>query len=269
MKNRMMILMIAIMFTLLCTVSNAAEKVKRPAPLMFDAGVAVSSLMTISDAYIKSVSDRLEVAAVTEEAASGNWERIKPLLEKIEEQEKGDAVAWFALPDGSYYTVDKGLMDKNLSDRAYFPVVLSGKISVGELVVSKSTNQVSAIIAVPVKKGDSVTGVLGVSLFTRKLSVLINKMMRLPDEAIFYALNKDHITAINKKPGLVFMDPEAQGSSSMTMAIKEMLSMEEGIVEYDFHGKRRVAFMKSNYTGWWYAIGLLEINNEAKDKRKK
>ncbi len=257
MKSRMMILMTAIMLAVFCTASNAAQKDNEADSLMFDAGVTVSSLMTISDAYIKSLSDRLEVAAVSEEAASGKPERIMPMLKKIEEQEKGDAVAWFALPDGSYYTVDRGLMDKNLKDRAYFPVVLAGKISVGELVISKSTNQVSTIIAVPIKKDESVTGVLGVSLFTRKLSVLINKNMRFEDDVVFYALNKEHITVINKKPGLVNLDPEAQGNSSMTMAIKEMMSMDEGIVEYDFHGKRRVAFMKSRYTNWWYAVGQL------------
>lgn len=257
MKSRMMILMTAIILAVFCTASNAAQKVKSPAPLMFDAGVTVSSLMSLSDAYIKSLSDRLEVVAITEEAASGKPERIMPMLKKIEKQEKGDAVAWFALPDGSYYTVDKGLMENNLKDRAYFPRVLAGEISVGELVISKSTNQVSTIIAVPVKKGDSVTGVLGVSLFTRKLSVLINKNMRFEDDVVFFALTKDHITAINKKPGRVFLDPENQGVSSMTMAIKEMMSMDEGIVEYDFHGKRRVAFMKSRYTNWWYAVGQL------------
>ncbi len=248
--------MAAVMLLALNTNSNADENVKSPAPLMFDAGVVVSSLMSLSDGYIKSISDRLEVAATTEEAASGSWKRIKPLLEKIEKQEKGDAVAWFALPDGSYYTVDNGLMDKNLKDRTYFPTVLSGKISVGDLLVSKSTNQASTVIAVPVKKGDSVTGVLGVSLFTRKLSVLINKNMRFEDNVVFFALTRNHITAINKRPGRVFLDPEAQGSSSMTMAIKEMLSMDEGIVEYDFHGKYRVAFVKSKYTNWWYAVGL-------------
>jgi hypothetical protein len=256
MKIRKIILTAAIMLWLLCTVSNAAEDDKNPDSMMFNVGIVLSSLMSLSDAYIKTVSDRLEVAAITEEVASGKWERIQPLLEKIENQEKGDAVAWFALPDGSYYTVDKGLMDKNLKDRPYFPVVLAGKISVGDLVISKSTEQVSTIVAVPVKKGDSVTGILGVSLFTRKLSVLINKNMRFDDNVIFFALTRDHITAINKKPGRVFLDPEKQGSSSMTMAIKEMLSMDEGIVEYDFHGKRRVAFVKSDYTNWWYAVGL-------------
>ena len=257
MKNRMIILMTVIMILIFCPASNAAKNVKHPAPMMFDAGVVVSSLMSLSDAYIKTIADRLEVVAITEEAASGNWQSIKPLLEKIQKQEKGDAIAWYALPDGSYYTVDAGLTDKSLKDRTYFPVVLSGKVSVGELVISKSTDQISTIIAVPVNKGDSVTGILGVSLFTRKLSVLINKNMRFGDDVVFFALNKDHITAINKRPGRVFLDPEAQGDRSMTMAIKEMLSKDEGLVEYDFHGKRRVAFMKSRYTNWWYAVGLL------------
>jgi hypothetical protein len=80
--------------------------------------------------------------------------------------------------------------------------------------------------------------------------------MVLSDEVIFYALNKDHITVINAKPERVFLDPEAQGDLSMTKAIKEMLKKDEGIVEYDFHGKRRLVFKKSVYTGWWFALGL-------------
>lgn len=242
----------------LCTASLAAEEVKRPAPVMFDAGVAVSSLMAISDGYIKSIEERLEIAAMTEEAASGDWERIRPLLERIEDQEKGEAIVWFAICDGSYCTVDAGVTGRNLKDRPYFPKVLAGEESVGELVISRSTGQVSAITAVPIKSNGQVTGMLGVSLFTRKLSVLINEKMGLKDDAVFFALNRDHITVINKDPDKVYLDPEAQGDSSMTKAMKEMLSKDKGNVEYDFDGRRNVCFMKSPYTGWWYAIGLKE-----------
>ncbi len=46
MKNKMIILMTAIMILAFCTASNAAENDKNPASMMFDVGVVVSSLMS-------------------------------------------------------------------------------------------------------------------------------------------------------------------------------------------------------------------------------
>jgi hypothetical protein len=257
MKNKLIVLISAVTALLFCPASYAAENIRYPAPMMFDAGVVLSSLMVVTDSYIKAIAGELEVVSLTEEAASGDWQRIRPLLENIQKQEKGDAIAWFALPDGSYYTVDDGITDKNLKDRAYFPKVLAGQSSIGELVVSKSTGQVSTIIAVPVKKGGSVAGILGVSLFTRKLSTQLKSDLGFKDDMIFFALNKEHITVINSNPDRVFLDPEAQGNSSMIKAIEEMLKKDEGTAEYYFHGKRRVTFRKSPYTNWWYAVGLM------------
>lgn len=253
-KKKTLIAMAAIILAICCT-ANAAEKKPSPAPLKFDAEVVLSSLITISDNYIRAITGELEVAALSAEAVSGDFKQIKPLLIEIQKREYDDGIAWFALPDGSYYTVKDGLTGKSLKDRVYFPKVLAGEESVGELVVSKSTGEISTIIAVPVKKDGAVTGILGVSLFTKKLSVQIKKDMGITDDTIFFAINKDHITVINVKPDLVYLDPEAQGESSMTKAIESMLKKDKGYAEYNFHEKRRIYFKKSSYTGWWYAVG--------------
>jgi hypothetical protein len=252
MKKTLAFMLGLFLITASFSVSWADDKKK---PLVFDADVVLSSVMTIADNYIRSIAVELELAAVTEEAASLDWQRIKPLLAKIEDSEADEAIAWYAQPDGKYYTVDDGLTDKNLKDRSYFPNVLAGLTSVGELVISKSTGQISTIIAVPIKKNDAVTGILGVSLFTKKLSAQMKNSLGFKDDASFFALNKDHITALNIRPELIFLDPEKQGNPSMTKAIKEMLSKDQGTLEYDFHGKRRVIFKKSTYTNWWYAVG--------------
>jgi len=224
--------------------------------LVFEANVALSSLIAITDGHIKSIAEKLALAAATAEAQSGDWRKIKPLLTLIQKDEGDESTVWFARPDGSYYSVDLGLTDKNLKDRSYFPDLMAGKATVGHLVISKSTSEVSAIIAVPIKKDGRVKGALGLSLFTKKLSVQIKNQMGLDDNVVFYALNKDYITVINFKPERVFLNPEKQDSSSMAKAMEEMISREQGIIEYDFHGVRRVAFRRSAYTGWWYAIGL-------------
>jgi len=234
------------------SVLNAADKDKS---LEFDADVVLSSVMTLADNYINSIAVVLELAAVTEEVASLDWQRIKPLLAKIEGRKPGEVIAWYAKPDGTYYTVDDGLTEENQKDRSYFPKVLAGFTSVGEVVASKSTGQVSTIIAVPIKKNGTVAGILGVSLFTKTLSVQIKTSLGFKNDDIFFALNKDHITVLNIRPQLVFLDPEKQDSPSMTKAVKEMMSKDQGTLEYDFHGKRRVIFRKSPYTNWWYAAG--------------
>jgi methyl-accepting chemotaxis protein len=224
-------------------------------PLMFDGRIVLSSLMSLVDGRISHIADTLAVAALTEEVRSSDWTRMKPLLAEVQKRE-GAAIVWYALPDGSYFTVDKDKTNQTLKDRPYFPKVLAGQVVIGDLVVSKSTGQMSTIIAVPVKHGKSVTGILGVSLFMQKLSGQITRDMGLPDEVIFYAFNRDRMTAFHAKIELVFADPTAQGSESLTRAVHEMLSKDQGIVEYDFGGPRRVMFRRSDFTGWWYALGM-------------
>jgi len=250
------------MAALIISVSSASAQgnkeclVFNQSGLVFEANVALSSLIAITDGHIKSIAEKLALAAATAEAQSGDWRRIKPLLTMIQRDEANDSTVWFARPDGSYYSVELGLTKMNLRDRSYFPDLMAGKATVGHLVISKSTGEVSAIIAVPIKKDGKVTGALGLSLFTRKLSVQIKEKMGLADNVVFFALNRDYVTVINFKPERVFLNPEKQHSSSMARAMEEMLSREQGVIEYDFHGVRRIVFRKSAYTGWWYAIGL-------------
>jgi hypothetical protein len=40
--------------------------------------------------------------------------------------------------------------------------------------------------------------------------------------------------------------------------MREILSREQGVVSYDFRGKRRtVLYRHSPVTDWWYAFGML------------
>ena len=231
------------------------EPAKSAPTLAFDGKVVLSSLVSLVDGRLSAISDLLSVAALTEEVRSGDWARMKPLLAEIQKCE-GGAVAWYALPDGSYYTVDKDKMDQNLKDRPYLPKALAGQKVIGDLVVSKSTGQMSAVMVVPVSNGKTVTGILGLSLFMQKFGEGIQKDMNLPDSAIFFALNRDRVTAFHVRAERVFVDPATQGSESMTRAVQDMLAKEEGVVEYEFGGPRRVMFRHSNVTGWWYALGL-------------
>jgi hypothetical protein len=181
------------------------------------ANVGVSAAVGITDAYVASLMGTMQMMAVTSEVTSGNWDTMKGLLTRFQNTSI-PLVAWFARPDGSYYTVDKGLTSENLSDRAYFPKVMKGQITVGDLVVSKSTGQKSMVITVPVEKDNKIVGALGVSVFLDQLSGIVAGALDLPNGAVLYAVNGAGEIALHTNTDLILenaskITPPAQSVS--------------------------------------------------------
>ncbi len=165
----------------ICIAQSSAEK---------DAQSLLSAFMSYTDLRMRSVQQSLEILASTTEVKSGKWENMKGLLD-IYQKSDGKLAVWYVLPDGRYYTVDKGLMDVKLSDRSYFADLMAGKKIIGSLVVSKSTGQRSAVTAIPIKEGDKVIAGIGASLFLEKLSEAKKRKARIYAEIVGYASNCD------------------------------------------------------------------------------
>lgn len=236
---------------------RAAEKGRGQAvaPFRVDAAVALASFATIADAHLQHLEHALQVLALSEQARSGDWSAIEPLLRQTA---KGTVAAldWFALKDGTYWSIQNGREEGNLSTREYFPKVLAGKSVLGELVVSKATGKPVAIVAVPVKGRDgAVVGALGASVYLDALGERIRDEMKLGGDLIFYAFDGTPLLGMVWDPGLVFVEPKQLGPE-IERAFTEMLSKPEGTVKYVFRGKQRtVTFRRSGVTGWWYALG--------------
>jgi hypothetical protein len=196
---------------------------------------------------------------------SGEWDTMKGLLTKFSKSGINASAVWFAYPDGSYYTVEKGLTDQNLRDRSYFPVLMAGNDVVGYLVISKTTGKRSAVIAVPVNKDEKVIGALGVSLSVEEMSRMLEGKMDLPKDMVFYALDAKGQTSLHRISSLLFAFPSDMGSKTLKKAVDEMLSKKEGVVKYDFHGKKTVVFKRSGLTGWIFAMGVVH-NGASKSK---
>ena len=214
----------------------------------------LSAFVSYTDLRMSSVERSLEIVAATGEAKSGKWEDVKGLLQGYQRSEDG-LILWYLLPDGRYYTLDKGLMDVKLSDRNYFPDLMAGRNIVGALVISKSTGNRSAVIAVPVMQGDKVVGAIGASLFLDRLSEQVGSMLSLGDGASFFALAPDGLTVLHSKTDRHFLDTRELGSASLKQAATAMLSRDSGTVvyEYDRMAKRAI-FRTSSLTQWKFAI---------------
>jgi len=180
------------------TVSAAA-----PASADAVADQAVTTLVAVTDGQMKAILRPYEMLALTDEARSGEWTRIQPLLATLTEKEP-DTWLWYARPDGSYYAVAEGLTSSNLKSRSYFPTVLAGNESVGTVVISHNTGRNAGIVAVPVLKDGTVTGVLGASVY---LDTLTDSLRAdIPEPFVFYAIDSEGKFALHSDKGQISRD---------------------------------------------------------------
>ncbi|MDD1658432.1 MAG: transporter substrate-binding domain-containing protein, partial [Methanomicrobiales archaeon] len=224
-----------------------------PAAEEAQADLALEIVAAETDRQLKALLRPFEVLAVTTEARSGEWQNIRPLLAVLEEKEP-NARTWYANPDGSYYTVVDGLTSANLKSRSYFPVVLGGNESVGIVVVSHSTGKNAAIVAVPVKTRDAVTGVFGASVYLDTLTDTLRG--RVPGPFIFYAIDTENQFALHSDKGQIFRNITTIGpESSFGRAIGTIRTQDSGTVEYDDGGIHYAARFRSYpLTGWRFVV---------------
>lgn len=221
-----------------------------------DGRVVLRTYTALVEQHLSAVLTALSITAATQDAASGRWSRVRPALEQVSRRVDTLAAVWFVRPDGSYYTVDSGLQTANLSDRDYFPRLMSGADVDGDLVVSKSTGKRSCIVAAPIRVGGAVVGGLGASIDATKLSALVDRSMALPPHMVFYAIDARGRTALHIESANIFDFPSDMGSPSLGTAVRQMLGSPSGTVTYRYKGaKRTVLYMRSSLTGWVFALG--------------
>jgi len=154
------------------------------------ASVEARAVVALAEAYIGGLIEAMHTMAATSELRSGDWATMVDLVAQFEERTVS-MNAWFLLPDGGYYKVATGLTGINLSDRAYFPRVMAGETTVGDLVVSRSTGRKSMILTAPIVDDQTIVGALGVTLYLDDFSHLLAGDLQLPDDFAFFAATQD------------------------------------------------------------------------------
>ena len=238
--------------TMSCTDTKGNEAAR-----VADMRILLNAFTAFAEEHIEGTLRGMKILSETEEVLSGDWNAMKGPLTEFSRSGINAAAVWYARPDGHYYTVEKGLTDQSLSDRSYFPRLMAGTTVVGDLVISKSTGKRTAILAVPIWKHGKVSGALGVSLSADKMSRMLQERMALPGDMVFYALDAQGQSSLHKESNRLFTFPSDIGSKTLKAAAQEMLSRQEGVVRYEFHGEKIVVFKRSQLTGWVFAIGFV------------
>ncbi len=228
-----------------------------PASAGDQADLALSSMIATTDSRLIAILRTYEVLVITADVQTNSWEKVKPLLAILEANEP-DARTWYALPDGSYYTIIDGLTTANLRSRSYFPTVIGGEVSVGTVVVSHSTGKNTAIVAVPVKENGAVYGILGASVYLDTLTDTLRS--EIPEPFVFYAIDKESKFALHSEKGQISRDITTIGAStSFGKALQTIKTQESGDVAYEDGGlSYRAKFRTSPLTGWRFVVAWPE-----------
>lgn len=237
--------------------SSPAGAAAAPPAFTVDARVVVASLASIVDGHFRTMEDSLDLVAATPEARSGDWAQIKPLLARAGKINVEAGLA-YATPSGSFWTIAQGRQTVNIADRPYFKSALAGKTVVAEMVRSRTTGRPVANIAVPVKDaGGKVTGVVIAAIYVDSLSKLVQHEMALDSHDIFFSFNANALVGLNWDQKQIFLEARTL-SPDIDRAFEQMLAHDAGVESYTHRGATRtVVYRKSNYTGWWYAFGIV------------
>lgn len=227
----MMRRIVAVLFVCLALATALLGCSSGKGEVKIDAEMGISAIAALADSHIKGYVDSMEALALTQEVKSGQWEQMEPLLRKVDDAGTGGTV-WFVQPDGSYYTVELGKTDQNLSDREYFPGLMAGNKVIGPLVVSKATGKKSVIAAVPVRRGSTVIGAIGSSIFLDDLSLTLAVEIELPDDLVFWATNQAGEIALHSDTTLI-MDEEAKIPDSDASELSPLTGWRFGLAPQD------------------------------------
>lgn len=215
-----------------------------------------SSMQKVDEIVQKELS-RLQNIAESDVVKAGDWEEIKPALIQDSEN-RTEALYWYCLTDGSYYTSQKDKVEANLSTRGYFPDLLAGKNVIGYPIIGKTSGRKSFVIAVPIMDKKEVVGMLGTSIFLGEMWDNLKEAINIPEKYDFYAVNKNGITMFDLETKEHLLDDVLnQSSPTLVEAIKVIISNENGSVKYKWNDKNKIAiYKKSPVSDWRYVLSF-------------
>lgn len=251
MKNILSMLIILSLFT--GSLLSEETKIQKDTDLLLDDIIKCTEQIMIFEL------ERLKEISLKNEIVEDNWPNIKAALLE-ESKSRINSLSWYALPDGSYYTVEKNKVSANLSSREYFSTLLDGKPVFGATVTGKTSGRKSLVIAYPVIKNGVLVGILGTSFYVNDIRKFLLKFICLENDMVFYIVNNDYVTILDSSdPDLTFDKPLEQNSESLKDAIKTIVSQEQGSVKYQWNNiNKKADFKKSSLTQWHFVVSQSE-----------
>lgn len=202
----------------------------------------------------------LQLVAATPEAKAGDWNGIKPYLERLEARLPG--VYFWVLPDGNYWSVTEDFTNLNLATRDYFASLMAGESVKGAPIFSRSSGRKSALMAAPIAVDGKVVGALGASVFLDDLHARLDREFALPPGYLWYVLDAEGNTMLHGDADFIFLNALAQGSPSLREGLKHALKCERGEFGYVLGAPRQAYYRKLPSMDWWMLLAKVGEGTE-------
>ena len=254
-----LVLLISAGFGILAYYQGSATASKQvEEALVMQAGEAAEYLQTRLEVQLTA----LEAIAARPELTSMDWAQQQPVLQAELERLEDYLALGVVSPNGVALYADGSTA--NLGDRDYVIQALQGHSVVSNLLVSRVTNSLVLIYAVPIKDNGRTVGVLigrrdGASLneITDRLgfgengwAVILNS-----DGTLFAHPNREYVMDQTN----VFTDSGSLADAGT--AIQELGVGNAGVIRYNLDGARRwMALTPVESTGWTIGVGALEAD---------
>lgn len=156
---------LVIIFTFLLVLTSAAIgtiAIVRTVDLMSQSSVDTAKIMAqegakLVESRVTATINVLSTMALQEEITSMDWKEQEALLAK-ELPATDFLVLGVVTPDGTARYTDGS--ESQLGDRDYIIKAFAGESNISDVLISRVTNEPVTMVAVPIKQGDKVAGVL-------------------------------------------------------------------------------------------------------------
>ena len=210
----------------------------------------------ISD-WLEARKAELSIIAMTPEVLGGNNDAIYPFLVSIVNSHKVYDSVGYIKPDGSYInsTGTRG----SLADREYFQHAIKGEAFISDPVVSKSTGKPIVAVALPIKAGDQILGVVYGSI---GMDGLTNKVQAIKAGKTGYAyvMQGDGLAIIHPSQDIA-MKVNAVTDTKLPEVLRavnaQIVKGEQGITSYTYDGaEKMVAYAPVPGLKWSLGINV-------------
>lgn len=195
-----------------------------------------ASLAREIDGMLEARIKALVIAASGPEMQSMDTARQLPIMRSIANQYHDMPGLIVARADGQQTVRTQGTL-ANIADRAYFKEVMGGAgVVVSDVLVAKGTGQVSVVLAVPIRDGQGIRGVL---LGVVDLNYLSNYIAHTKVGETGYAFVVDRNGGIVAHPDQKLV--KEMTDMSALAPVKAVIAGQAGVAEYEFEGVKKLA----------------------------
>ncbi|MEN6351608.1 MAG: methyl-accepting chemotaxis protein [Syntrophomonas sp.] len=206
-----------------------------------------SEVNTWIEGRFKEMGTIAKISAIKEM----NQDGMAELLTQLKSDEQDNLyVIW---PDGTTIT-NTGLADFNLADREYFQTAISGKENIDSPIISKETGNMAAPMAVPIRQGEKVVGVLATTIKTEKLIEIVNQV-KTGQTGYAYLIDKNGTFVAHPDKTYIIKKKLTDLGAGLKDIAAKMTAQETAVTQYQLDGvDKYMAYAPVKLAGWSLAV---------------